>query len=204
MAVLYLSTQERGAVFADAFAQQLPEIPFWQGKAEDPDAVRYLITWTAPDRLAETYPNLRLIFSVGAGVDQFDLTTLPPRIGVVRMLEPGLAEQMGAYVSLGVLALHRDLPLYLDNQRDGRWRPAANRRASVRRVGVMGLGTLGQAALAALAPFGFPLAGWSRSPKTIPGVECYTDLDEFLARTDILVCLLPLTPELGTEINALC
>ena len=195
MAVLYLSTQERGAVFADAFAQQLPEVPFWQGKAEDPDAVRYLITWTAPDRLAETYPNLRLIFSVGAGVDQFDLTTLPPRIGVVRMLEPGLAEQMRAYVSLGVLALHRDLPLYLDNQRDGRWLPAANRRASVRRVGVMGLGTLGQAALAALAPFGFPLAGWSRSPKTIPGVECYTDLDEFLARTDILVCLLPLTPE---------
>ena len=195
MAVLYLSTPERGAVFARAFAQLLPGVPFWQGKAEDPEAVRYLVTWTAPDHLAETYPNLRLIFSVGAGVDQFDLTTLPPRIGVVRMLEPGLAEQMREYVSLGVLALHRDLPLYFGNQRDGRWLPAANRRASERRVGVMGLGTLGQAALAALAPFGFPLAGWSRSRKTIPGVQCFTDLDEFLVRTDILVCLLPLTLE---------
>ena len=59
----------------------------------------------------------------------------------------------------------------------------------------MGLGALGQAALAALAPFGFPLAGWSRRPKTIPGVDCFTDLDAFLARTDILVCLLPLTAE---------
>ena len=88
MAVLYLSTPERGAVFARAFAEQLPEVPFWQGRAEDPGAVRYLVTWTAPERLAETYPNLRLIFSVGAGVDQFDLAGLPPGVGVVRMLEP--------------------------------------------------------------------------------------------------------------------
>ncbi|MCD6016875.1 MAG: glyoxylate/hydroxypyruvate reductase [Solirubrobacterales bacterium] len=195
MAVLYLSTPERGTVFARAFAEQLPDVPFWQGRAEDPEAVRYLVTWTAPERLAETYPNLRLIFSVGAGVDQFDLTNLPPDVGVVRMLEPGLAEQMREYVTLGVLALHRDLPLYLDNQCSRRWQTAANRPAAERRVGVMGLGTLGQAALAALTPFGFPLAGWSRSPKTIPGVDCFTDLDAFLARTDILVCLLPLTPE---------
>jgi glyoxylate/hydroxypyruvate reductase A len=157
--------------------------------------VRYLVTWTAPERLAETYPNLRLVFSVGAGVDQFDLAALPPGVGVVRMLEPGLAEQMREYVTLGVLALHRDLPLYLDNQRARRWQAAANRPAAERRVGVMGLGTLGQAALAALTPFGFPLAGWSRSAKAIPGVDCFTDLDAFLARTDILVCLLPLTPE---------
>ena len=157
--------------------------------------MRYLVTWTAPERLAETYPNLRLIFSVGAGVDQFDLASLPPGVGVVRMLEPGLAEQMREYVTLGVLALHRDLPLYLDHQRARRWQAAANRPAAERRVGVMGLGTLGQAALAALAPFGFPRAGWSRSSKAIPGVDCFTDLDAFLARTDILVCLLPLTPE---------
>ena len=169
MAVLYLSTPERGAVFARAFAEQLPEVPFWQGRAEDPGAVRYLVTWTAPERLAESYPNLRLIFSVGAGVDQFDLAALPPGVGVVRMLEPGLAEQMREYVTLGVLALHRDLPLYLDNQRARRWQAAANRPAAERRVGVLGLGTLGQAALAALAPFGFPLAGWSRSAQDDPG-----------------------------------
>jgi len=195
MGALYLSTPERGAVFARAFAQQLPEVRFWQGQADDPEAVRYIVTWTAPERLAETYPNLRLIFSVGAGVDQFDMRTLPPRIGVVRMLEPSLAEQMREYVTLGVLALHRDLPFYIDNQRACRWRTTTNRRGSERRVGVLGLGNLGQAALDALAPFGFPLAGWSRSAKSIPDVDCFTDLEAFLARTDILVCLLPLTPE---------
>lgn len=195
MAVLYRSTPERGAVIARAFARDLPEMPFWQGTATDPEAVRYLVTWTAPERLAETYPNLRLIFSVGAGVDQFDLAALPPGVGVVRMLEPGLPEQMREYVTLGVLALHRELPRYLENQRSRRWQAAANLPAAERRIGVMGLGTLGQAALAALAPFGFPLAGWSRSAKTIPGVNCFTDLAAFLARTDILVCLLPLTPE---------
>ena len=64
MAVLYLSTPERGAAFARAFAEQLPEVPFWQGRAADPAAVRYHVTWTAPERLVETNPNLRLIFSV--------------------------------------------------------------------------------------------------------------------------------------------
>jgi glyoxylate/hydroxypyruvate reductase A len=117
------------------------------------------------------------------------------------MLEPGLAEQMREYVTLGVLALHRDLALYLDRQRSHLWQAAANRPAAERRVGVMGLGSLGQAALAALAPFGFPLAGWSRSSKAIPGVDCFTDLDAFLARTDILVCLLPLTQDTRGILN---
>lgn len=193
MAVLFRSTPERGAVFARRLAEALPDLPFWQGEAPDPAAVRYLVTWTAPDLAA--YPNLRLIFSIGAGVDQFDLAAIPAGVGVVRMLEPGLPEQMREYVTLGVLALHRDLPLYLDRQRAARWQAETNVPAARRRVGVMGLGTLGLAALDALRPFGFPLAGWSRSPKDVPGVETFTDLAPFLARTDLLVCLLPLTPE---------
>ncbi len=202
MAVLYLSDPVRGAVFREAFAAALPEVPFHEGTAPDPAAVRYLVTWTAPERIAETYPNLKLIFSTGAGVDQFDLAALPERIGVVRMIEPGLAEQMREYVTLAVMAMHRDLPLYLDQQRQGLWKLAKNVPAAERRVGVLGLGNLGQAVLDALAPFGFPLAGWSRTPKRIEGVECFTDLAAFLARTDILVCLLPLTPDTEGVLNA--
>lgn len=193
MALLFRSTPERGAVFARRFVAALPDMPFWRGEAPDPAAVRYLVTWTAPDLAA--FPNLRLVFSIGAGVDQFDLGAIPPDVGIVRMLEPGLPEQMREYVTLGTLALHRDLPLYLDRQRAARWQAATNVPAARRRVGVMGLGTLGLAALDALRPFGFPLAGWSRSPKDVPGVETFTDLAPFLARTDLLICLLPLTPE---------
>ena len=195
MAVLYLSDPARGAVFAEIFAGELPDTPFHQKTAPDPGAVRYLVTWTAPENLAATYPNLRLIFSVGAGVDQFDLAALPPSVGVARMLEPGIARQVGAYATLATLALHRDLPLYLDQQRRATWAASVNVPAERRRVGVLGLGALGRATLEALAPFGFPLAGWSRTPRDLPGVETFTDLDAFLARTDILICLLPLTPE---------
>ncbi|GMG83044.1 glyoxylate/hydroxypyruvate reductase A [Paralimibaculum aggregatum] len=195
MALLFRSDPARGAVFRDAFAEALPELPFHIGAAPEPEAVEYIVTWTVPERLAETHPRLRLIFSVGAGVDQFDLAAVPAGVGVVRMLEPGIPEQMREYVTMAVLALHRDLPGYLVQQRAGLWQSGRNRPAAERRIGVMGLGQLGAAVLGALAPFGFPLAGWSRSPRQIPGVDCYTDLPAFLARTDILVCLLPLTAE---------
>jgi len=201
MAVLYLSDPARGAVFREAFATALPDIAFHIGEAPDPLAVRWLITWTVPADLAR-YPNLRLIFSVGAGVDQFDLTALPQSVGVVRMLEPGLPQQMQEYITLATLALHRDLPAYLSQQREGLWKAGRNKPAEDRRVGVMGLGMLGQAALAALRPFGFPLAGWARSPRQIDGVDCFTDLDAFLARTDLLICLLPLTAETENILNA--
>jgi glyoxylate/hydroxypyruvate reductase A len=201
MAVLYLSEPLRGAVFQAAFAEALPDVPFHVGSVPDPEAVRWLVTWTAPGDLA-CYPNLRLVISVGAGVDQFDLHTLPPGIGVVRMLEPGLPQQMQEYVTLATLALHRDLPAYLGQQRNGLWKAGRNLPAAERRVGVMGLGQLGQAALAALRPFGFPLAGWARSPRRVEGVRCFTDLDAFLARTDLLICLLPLTAETENILDA--
>lgn len=201
MAVLYLSDPARGAVFRDAFAAALPAVAFHIGEAPDSLTVQWLVTWTVPTDLAR-YPNLRLIFSVGAGVDQFDLTALPQDVGVVRMLEPGLPQQMQEYITLATLALHRDLPDYLGQQRAGFWKAGRNMPAEDRRVGVMGLGMLGQAALAALRPFGFPLAGWARSQRQMDGVDCFTDLDAFLARTDLLICLLPLTAETENILDA--
>lgn len=200
MAVLFLSDPARGEVFARAFAEALPDLPFHIGSAPDRAAVEYMIAWTPPADLS-AFARLRLIFSVGAGVDQFDLTALPPQVGVVRMLEPGIARQMVEMAVLAVLALHRDLPAYLAQARQGLWQARANRPAAGVRVGVMGLGQLGQAVLAALAPFGFPLAGWSRNPRDLPGVDCTTDLPAFLARTDILICLLPLTDETRGILN---
>lgn len=200
MSILYTFDTARGAVFAEVFASQAPDLAFHIGTAPDPASVEYLITWHAPDKQA--FPNLKLLFSTGAGVDQFDLAALPDSARVVRMLEPGIAEQMCEYVTMAVLGLHRDLPTYLGQQRAGEWKIGKNHPAATRRVGVMGVGQLGQAVLRALAPFGFPLAGWARSPRQIDGVEVFTDLSAFLARTDILICLLPLTTETEGMLNA--
>jgi glyoxylate/hydroxypyruvate reductase A len=197
MTFLYKSAAERGAVWARQFAEQAPEVPFrmWPDVG-DPAAVRYLATWTLPADLATTFPNLQVIFCVGAGVDQLDLSQVPAEIPVVRMIEPGLVEGMVEYATLAVLALHRHWPAYIAQQRERRWQTLPIRTAPARRVGVMGLGVLGQAVLAKLRGFGFRCAGWGRKSREIEGVECYAGddaLDAFLARTDILVCLLPLT-----------
>jgi len=189
----------RGEKLRKRFAEILPDQRVvLAGEEFDKCAVRYILTWKIPDDLS-SFPALEVIFSIGAGVDQFIQTSLPEGVVLVRLVDPGLTSMMQEYVTMAVLGLHRDLPAYLTQQRNEVWRQVAvPPPAGERRVGVMGLGELGKGALKALAPFGFSLAGWARSEHVIEGVDCYHGADgfeAFLARTDILVCLLPLTSQ---------
>lgn len=197
MSFLYKAEPTRGAIWAKRFAEVAPDLPFhiWP-ETGDPLAVRYIAAWQPPENLMQTFPNLELVFCVAAGIDNFDLSGIPEHIPVVRMIEPGLEAGMTEYVLLTVLAAHRDWLQYLDQQRNKVWKNLPVRIASTRRVGILGMGKLGKPAAQALAGIGFQVAGWSRSRHEVDGVECFAgeeELPAFLARTDILVCLLPLT-----------
>jgi len=205
MAFLYKANATRGLEWAGLFAARAPDLPFrlWPDVG-DPAEVRYLAVWAPPENIGANFRNLELVFSVGAGVDQFDFSQLPPNVPLIRMLEPGIADGMVEYVTMAVLALHRDLLPFIAQQREQTWREIRIMPAAKRRIGIMGLGLLGQAVLERLKAFDFPLAGWNRSPRTIQDVDCYAGeqtLTEFLARTDILICLLPLTNETRGILN---
>jgi glyoxylate/hydroxypyruvate reductase A len=202
---LYKSDAARGRVWAEVFAQQAPHIDFriWPDVG-DPAEVYFLAAWTPPENIARSFPNLRLLFSSGAGVDQFDFSQLPPQLPVLRMIEPGIISGMVEYVCHAVLDLHRDMPAYRRQQAQGQWRPLPLRLAAERRVGVLGLGSLGQAVLQRLLTFGFDCAGWSRTLHSVEGVACLAgpeELPTFLARSEILVCLLPLTAQTQGLLN---
>ncbi len=198
MSLLYRSDAPRAAAWAKYFAEHAPDLEFriW------PDAgnlreVEYLIAWQVPADFAAQMPNLKVLFSSGAGIDHVDLSAVPAHVPLVRMVEPGIINGMVEYVSLAVLALHRDFFDYVTQKSARSWNPLEVPPASARTIGVMGMGSLGCAVLERLASYGFRLRGWNRSPRSMQGVETFAGGDQlkpFLAGCDVLICLLPLTP----------
>jgi glyoxylate/hydroxypyruvate reductase A len=191
------------------FAEALPgvEIRGWNDPAVDPARVEYVLVWEpTPGRLA-TYPNLRLIFSTAAGVDHITRDPdLPRHVPIVRMGADEMAQTVGEYVCLGALMILRDLPRIVAAQREIHWeRFEPSRTARATRVGIMGMGGIGQVAAGMLQGIGFPVHGWVRTQRAQGGVRCFAgpgELDAFLACTDILVGILPDTPETRGLLNA--
>ncbi|UZE04319.1 2-hydroxyacid dehydrogenase [Pseudomonas corrugata] len=198
MSILYRSDAARAAAWANYFAEHAPDLDFrvWPDTG-DLDEVEYLIAWQAPAEFIATLPRLKVFFSSGAGVDHVDFSAVPAHIPIVRMVEPGIINGMVEYVSLAVLALHRDFFDYVEAKAARVWDPLEVPPASARTIGVMGMGALGCAVLARLASYGFRLRGWNRSLREMDGVEGFAGPDQlhtFLEGCDVLVCLLPLTP----------
>lgn len=187
------------AVLEDIDFRVFPEIG-------DPSQVEVALAWKAPYGALAGLPNLKLICSLGMGVDHLlQDPQLPADVPIARLVDPNMVEQMSEYALYGVLHFHRRFDVYERFQNEKRWEELPLPHTAVRRVGVMGIGEIGADFARKTAALGFPVKGWSRSPKTIDGVECYAGLDQlprFLAQSDILVTVLPLTSGTQQIVNA--
>ncbi|MER9116278.1 glyoxylate/hydroxypyruvate reductase A [Mesorhizobium sp. M0954] len=171
--------------------------------AGDP-SITYAVVWKQRPNLLSSLPNPRAIFSIGAGVDHIFADPTLPDVPVVKVVADNLTQYMTEYVVWRVLDHHRQGMLYRAQQQKKIWHEPQQRPASDISVGIMGLGTLGRAAASVLLSLGFPVNGWSRSDRPMQGVSTYageTGLIPFLNATDILVVLLPLTPQTHGIIN---
>jgi glyoxylate/hydroxypyruvate reductase A len=163
-----------------------------------------VVCWKPPAGVMAAMPNLRLIHSIAAGVDNVLSDASLPALPVCRIVDPNLASAMAEYVLWGTLYFHRDFDRVAANARTGHWHRYDQAAAADKRVGILGVGTLGVEAARLLKSVDYTVSGWSRSPKRVDGVEVYAGddaLDPFLSQTDILVCLLPLTSATAGILN---
>jgi glyoxylate/hydroxypyruvate reductase A len=175
--------------------------------AYDPKDIDYTLSFRPPPGLLKTFPNLRTIFSLGAGVDGFFADPeFPKSIPLVRFVDPQLSTEMAQYVVLHVLSQHRQEREFETTQRQSKWaQRMLPRKTADTRIGILGLGEIGTVAGERLRDLGFPVAGWSRSRKNVPGIKSHAgdaEFDAFLGASDFLICLLPLTPETRGILNA--
>ncbi|QLP96584.1 MAG: glyoxylate/hydroxypyruvate reductase A [Rhodoblastus sp.] len=190
----------------ERFRRLLPEKPIVTPaddfKRED---VAGVATWKHPPGSLKALPNLKAVFSLGAGVDHVFADPDLPDVPVARVVDPDLTMRMSEWVLLHVLMHHRQQRMYDYQQYEKSWHDDDSQPAAKDvRVGVMGLGELGADAARKLAMVGFDVAGWARSRHRIEKVKCFAGAagsTAFLARTDILVALMPLTEETRGVLN---
>ena len=207
MAFLFVLPTWPTAVWTAAMRKVNPvlDIRVWPDTMGDVRDIRYAAAWLPPPGVLKALPNLNVIFSLGAGADAILRDqTLPPDVPIVRVNDPDLTSRMTEYVVLQVLLHHRQQRRLDANQRLSVWDSFPTHVASALSVGIMGLGVMGQDSAEKLKVLGFRVAGWSRNRKQLPGIDCYAgaaEFDAFLARTDVLVSLLPATSETDAIVN---
>lgn len=208
MAILFISLGPDGDEWRRTVTALLPDVDFrvWPevGRADD---IEMILAWDVPPGVFTGYPNLKAIFWLGAGLERLlSDPGLPRHVPIGRLVEASLTRQMTAYVVLAVLRHHRLAAAYEAQQQEARWQPLLPPPDPADcRVGLMGLGVLGTEAARKLLSLGFPVSGWSRTPKRLDGVKTYHGrerLKPFLGECDVVVCLLPLTPETRSILNA--
>lgn len=207
MALLLKTSSDRGPWWRAEFAKALPDLEFRQfPEVGAPKDIEFALVWLPDPGFLKSLPNLKAIFSLGAGVDHILADPdLPQGVPIVRLVDEQLTRQMTEYAVLHALSFHRQAAAYEAQQRDRRWHELPQKMTNERRVGVMGIGEIGGSVARALVALGFDVAGWARGERRDAGFPVFAGrerLYEFLGRSDIAVCVLPLTPATTDILNA--
>jgi len=206
MALLFRSSVDSEARWEPQLARLMPELEvrIWP-EIGDPAEIDYALVWCPEPGLLASLPNLKLILSLGAGVDHILCDPdLPRGVPLVRLVDPYMTDAMSEYVALQVLRLHRQDLDYRTQQESAIWRELDQKNAAKRTVGILGFGELGRDAARKLQGLGFDVALWGRRPRAVEGLRGYagsSGLAALLGRSEILVCLLPLTAETEGILN---
>jgi glyoxylate/hydroxypyruvate reductase len=205
MRLLFHSTLDDPAEWLPHLRAHAPdlEVDVWPD-VSDPAAIDVALVWTPPEGGLQQFTNLRAVLSLGAGVNQLDLASLPD-VPLARLIDPGLTESMVGYAMLGVGWFARDMHHFAADQREGRWSYRLARRPHDVAVGVMGLGELGGAVARKLVAEGYAVHGWASTSREIDGVTVHVGRDQFeafLGASEIVVNVLPLTPSTRNILDA--
>lgn len=203
MRISFCCTDAKPEPWLEGLRAALPraEIALWAPGAPQAD---YAVVWAPPQQFFDEQVQLKAAFNIGAGVDALLKLRLPPGTQLVRLEDAGMSVQMAEYVCHALIRHFREFDSYEAETRQGRWSFRKPRQRADWPVGIMGLGVLGARVAKAVAAFEFSVRGWSRSPRQIEGVRCFAgaeQLDDFLAASKVLVCLLPLTPDTRDILN---
>lgn len=212
MKISFYFRDEEAPLWMQALRQALPQaqIEDWSVMDAVPDAVRqagdadYALAWSPPQAFIDSQKRIKALFNIGAGVDALLKLRLPGHVPVIRLDDAGMGEQMADYVCHYLLRHVREFDHYEAAQGASQWKQREARNRADFPVGIMGLGVLGSRVAQAVRPFGFPLLGWSRSPRRVEGVRCFHgagQFKEFLGASRVLVCLLPLTAQTRDILN---
>lgn len=202
MNILFASTKEKGEFWFPLLKKHLPEDRFFEWPEINGRDIDVALVATHPPGTFADLKKLKLIQSLWMGVENIVTDkALPQGVPVARLIDPGMVAAMGETVIAWVLDWHRHFWCYRGFQNQKQWKRRKQYLASDRTVGILGLGELGGGIALKLRAMGFNVAGFSRRPKQIEGVYCSTDLEDILARSDAVVCLLPLTPQTKGILN---
>lgn len=198
-ALVFYSQFDEPEPWRRALSDLLPGLDFRvDPDVGNPDEVHYVLAWQPPPGFFKRFKNLKLVTNLGAGVDSLAHRDDLPDVPISRLSDQGMLNLMRSYVLFAVIRYARDMPDFEQAKQRGEWHYIHPTPLHQTRVGVLGLGVLGATVARAMADLGFDVRGWDHAEKHIPGVATYSDpkdWDQFLGDIDILVNMMPLTPQ---------